>query len=70
MILSCLLINSDAIEVTIRNIPIDAFYFQNHQEIYRLLFSCIEIKSIDILTLITFLQDNGLLQKIGGKSIN
>jgi replicative DNA helicase len=25
---------------------------------------------IDILTLITFLQDNGLLQKIGGKSIN
>jgi replicative DNA helicase len=27
MILSCLLINSDAIEVTIRNIPIDAFLF-------------------------------------------
>jgi replicative DNA helicase len=28
MILSCLLINSDAIEVTIRNIPIDAFIFK------------------------------------------
>jgi replicative DNA helicase len=57
MILSCLLINSDAIEVTIRNIPIDAFYFQNHQEIYRAIFMYRNKAPIDILTLITFLQD-------------
>ena len=70
MILSCLLINSDAIEVTIRNIPIDAFYFQNHQEIYRAIIFMYRNKApIDILTLITFLQDNGLLQKIGGVKV-
>jgi replicative DNA helicase len=70
MILSCLLINSDAIEVTIRTIPIDAFYFQNHQEIYRAIIFMYRNKApIDILTLITFLQDNGLLQKIGGVKV-
>jgi replicative DNA helicase len=70
MILSCLLINSDAIELTIRTIPIDAFYFQNHQEIYKAIIFMYRNKApIDILTLITFLQDNGLLQKIGGVKV-
>jgi replicative DNA helicase len=70
MILSCLLINSDAIEVTIRNIPIDAFYFQNHQEIYRAIIFMYRNKApIDILYFYV-LQDNGLLQKRRGKSIN
>jgi replicative DNA helicase len=67
MILSCLLINSDAIEVTIRIFQLMLFYFQNHQEIYRAIIFMYRNKApIDILTLITFLQDNGLLQKIGG----
>ena len=35
MILSCLLINSEAIEITLKTLSIDAFYFQNHQEIYK-----------------------------------
>ena len=67
MILSCLLINPEAIELTLNKISIEMFYFQNHQEIYksiRILYS--KNVPIDILTLITFLQDNGLLEKIGG----
>jgi replicative DNA helicase len=66
-ILSCLLINSEAIELTIRTIPADAFYFKNHQEIYKAIIFMYENKlSIDVLTLTTFLQEKGLLQKIGG----
>jgi replicative DNA helicase len=71
MILSCLLINSDAIEVTIRNIPIDAFYFQNHQEIYRAIIFMYRNKApIDILTLITFYKIMAFCKKSEGKSIN
>jgi replicative DNA helicase len=67
MILSCLLINSEAIEITLQTLSIDAFYFKNHQEIYKSIMIMYQKKApIDILTLITFLQDNGLLQKVGG----
>ncbi len=67
MILSCLLINSEAIEITLKTLSIDAFYFKNHQEIYKAIIFMHKNKiPVDILTLITFLQDNGLLQKIGG----
>ena len=67
MILSGLLISSDALEITLKTLPVEAFYFKNHQEIYKALIVLHKNKSyIDILTLLTFLQDNGLLQKIGG----
>jgi len=67
MILSCLLINSEAIEITLKTISVDAFYFKNHQEIYKAILFMYENKMpVDILTLVTFLQDNGLLQQIGG----
>jgi replicative DNA helicase len=70
MILSCLLINSEAIEITLKTISIEVFYFKNHQEIYKaLIFMYKNNIPIDILTLITFLQDNGLLQKIGGVKV-
>jgi len=66
-ILSCLLINSEAIELTTQTIPAEAFYFKNHQEIYKAIIFMYENKlSIDVLTLTTFLQEKGLLQKIGG----
>jgi replicative DNA helicase len=65
MILSCLLINSDAIEVTIRNIPIDAFYFQNHQKFRAIIFMYRNKAPIDILTLITFYKIMAFC-KIGG----
>ena len=70
MILSCLLVNTEAIELTLRTISIDVFYFKNHQEIYKAItFMYKNNLPIDILTLITFLQDNGLLQKIGGLKV-
>jgi replicative DNA helicase len=67
MILSCLLISSEAIELTLQTLPIEAFYFKNHQEIYKAIIFMYKNKlPIDILTLTTFLQDNGLLKQIGG----
>ena len=67
MILSCLLINSEAIESTFRTISVETFYFKNHQEIFKAIIFMYQNKiPIDILTLTTFLQDNGLLKKIGG----
>jgi replicative DNA helicase len=67
MILSCLLISSEAIDLTLRTISIETFYFKNHQEIFKAVICMYKNKiPIDILTLTTFLQDNGLLKKIGG----
>ena len=67
MILSSLLISSEAIDITLRTVTIETFYFKNHQEIYKAIITMYKNKMpIDIITLSTFLQDNGLLQKIGG----
>lgn len=67
MVLSCLLINVEALELTIKNLPIEAFYFKNHQEIYKIIiFMYNDKRSIDILSLSTMLQEYGLLEKIGG----
>ena len=67
MILNCLLISSESVEITLQTLPIEAFYFKNHQEIYKAVIFMYKNKlPIDILTLITFLQDNGLVERIGG----
>ena len=67
MVLNCLLINTESIEFTLKTLSVEAFYFKNHQEIYKAIIFMYKNKlPIDILTLITFLQDNGLLEKIGG----
>lgn len=67
IVLSCLLINPEAIEITFQTIPIEGFYFKNHQEIYRAILYMYKNKiSIDIVTLLNFLQDNGLLEQVGG----
>ena len=67
MVLNCLLINIESVELTLQTLPVEAFYFKNHQEIYKaIIFMYRNELTIDILTLITFLQDNGLLEKIGG----
>ena len=65
MILNCLLVNSESIEITFRTLQVEAFYFKNHQEIYKTIIFMYKNKlPIDIFTLSVFLQDNGLL-KIG-----
>ena len=67
MVIHCLLISTESVELTIQTLPVEAFYFKNHQEIYKsIIFMYQNRLTINILTLITFLQDNGLLKKIGG----
>lgn len=67
MILNCLLINSETMDRVINIISIEAFYFKNHQQIYQaLIFMHKNSLPIDILSLLAFLQENGLLRKIGG----
>ena len=67
ILLNCLITNSETIKLTFKLLPIEAFYFKNHQEIYRaIIFMSKNQLSIDILSLTTFLQENGLLKKIGG----
>ena len=67
MILSCIICNSEVIEIIQQNLTVDAFYFKNHQELYQSLLKMNNSKQpIDIVTLTIFLQDNGLLAQIGG----
>jgi replicative DNA helicase len=70
IILSSLLVSSEAIEITLRSVKIETFYFKNHQELYQ---GIIEMYSrkipIDIVTLNTFLQDNGRLDEVGGTRV-
>ena len=69
-ILSCLLINYEAIEITIQTLPVDAFYFKHHQELYKtIIFMHQNQIPVDVLTLATYLQDNGLLFKVGGVKV-
>lgn len=70
MILSCLVISSEAIEITLQTLSIEAFYFNNHREIYIAISSMYKNKTpIDILTLNSFLQDSGMLETIGGVKV-
>jgi len=67
MILSCIIVNPKILEVIRQNLAINAFYFKNHQELYKILIQMEDNKlPIDIVTVTIFLQDNGLLSKIGG----
>lgn len=67
MILSCIIFNPEVLEVIRQHLVINAFYFKNHQELYKILLQMEDNKlPIDIVTVTVFLQDNGLLSKIGG----
>lgn len=66
-ILSSLLISTEAIDIALNNLTVQTFYFKNHQEIYKAIITIYEkTKTIDLITLSTFLNDNGLLEEIGG----
>lgn len=70
MLLSCLLCNPEALEMTRQNLTIEAFYFKNHQEFYRALLKMKDHQLlIDLVTVTVFLQDNGQLSKIGGMKV-
>ena len=70
IILSSILINSEALEIVFRRLKVETFYFKNHQELYKTIGE-MHTKQIpiDAITLNTYLQDNGRLEKIGGTKI-
>jgi len=47
IVLSCLLVNSEAIEIAIKTIRVETFYFINHQEIYKAIIEMYQKKSSD-----------------------
>jgi replicative DNA helicase len=70
IILGNLLINNEALDITVRTLSIDAFYFKNHQTIYQAILNLnTQKKIINITTLTNYLQEQGLLEEIGGVTI-
>ena len=70
IILSSLLINLETIELIASHVKVETFYFKNHQELYKAILEMYKNKiPIDVITLNTFLQDNGLLNKVGGTKV-
>ena len=67
IILSSLLLSSEAIEITLRNVKVETFYFKNHQTLYKAIVEMfLNKKPIDLITLTTYLQETGQLEEIGG----
>ncbi len=70
IILSCLLINYEAIEITIKTVRVETFYFINHQEIYRVIIEMYRKNlPINVFSVNDFLKETGCLKKIGGTKV-
>lgn len=70
IVLGSILTIPEAILIVIERLPIEAFYLEKHQIIYKgLLILYAEGKTIDYINLITWIQDNGFFKKIGGSQI-
>ena len=70
IVLSCLLINYEAIEITIKTVRVETFYFINHQEIYKAIVEMYRKKlPINVFSVNNFLKENGCLNKIGGTKV-
>ena len=70
LVLGSILITPKSIVKVSEKLPIESFYLQNHQIIYKgLLILYSEGKTIDYINLITWIQDKGLLLKIGGAEV-
>mmetsp|Transcript_14989 Transcript_14989/g.41518 ORF Transcript_14989/g.41518 Transcript_14989/m.41518 type:complete len:464 (-) Transcript_14989:295-1686(-) len=70
MILSCILVDENAINLVRQTLKKDAFYFQNHQQLYQI-FCLMQDKEfkIDTVTVMDFLQENGFVEKVGGVAV-
>ncbi len=70
IILSCLLINYQAIEITMKTVQVETFYFINHQEIYKAIIEMYRKKvPINVFSVNDFLKETGCLNKIGGTKV-
>lgn len=66
-ILSAIITSTNALEVTLQTLKVKTFYFKSHQEIYKAIIEMYKKNiPIDVLTVNTYLQDNGYLESIGG----
>ena len=70
IVLSCLLINYEAIEITMKTVQPETFYFINHQEIYKAIIEMYRKKvPINVFSVNDFLKETGCLKKIGGTKV-
>lgn len=70
IVLNNLIYNPDARESIITNLSTDAFYFKNHQQIYKTILTLQKKNNkLDFLILQEFILTNGLLDDIGGITI-
>jgi len=70
-LLSCILVHSDTsfqtLEIIIEHLPVDAFYFKNHQRLYETFIEMYrQDLSIDFLTTTDYIQCYGLVNEVGG----
>ena len=65
IVLSCLLINYEAVEIAIKTVRVETFYFINHQEIYKAIVEMYQKKlPITVISVNDFLKETGCLEKI------
>jgi len=70
IVLSCLLISYEAVEIAIKTIRVETFYFINHQEIYKAIVEMYRKKvPITVISVNDFLKESGCLEKIGGTKV-
>jgi replicative DNA helicase len=70
-LLSCILVHCDesfqTLEIIMEHLPVDAFYFKNHQRLYQTFIAMYEEDlSIDFLTTSDYIQGYGLVKDVGG----
>jgi len=73
-LLTCILVNCDTsfqtLEVIMEHLPIDAFYFKNHQKLYETFIKMYqEDLAIDFLTTTDYIQCHGLIDEVGGLQV-
>lgn len=73
-LLTCILVNCDTsfqtLEIVMEHLPIDAFYFKNHQKLYETFINMYkEDLSIDFLTTTDYIQCHGLINEVGGLQV-
>jgi len=66
-ILNILLTNSSLVKTALQNLKLESFYFEPHRLIYQIIIDLSEKnQSINLTSVITELENQGLLKKIGG----
>jgi len=73
-LLSCILVHCDTsfqtLEIIMEQLPIEAFYFKNHQQLYNTFIKMYSQNlSIDFITTIDYLQCHGLVSNVGGLNV-